>query len=151
MMAKLFFTRKPMPVLPEHRPMLKIAMILLILRVCSRGASSSLIRLHLFNWAWQDESRMQTLVLSAERKQLIVGVWGVDPALNMALAYAVSNRLIAKQSNGSYKITAKGDEFFDGAELIKLFEDEVKILNQIGKKITENMIKDVAKGWENEA
>ena len=150
-MARLTFIRKPMPVIPEHRPMLKIAMILLVLRVCSIGGKSSLIRLHLFNWAWKDENRMKCLIHSAEKKELAIGVWGVDPALNMGLSYAISNGLVAKQKNGSYKITTKGDEFFDDVKLTSLFEEEMKLLCQIGKKITEVMVKDVAKGWENEA
>lgn len=149
-MSYLTFTRKPMPVIPEQRPMYKIAMILLILKICSSGGKSSLLRLHLFNWALFDEKRFQSLVLSAERKELIMGVWGVDPSLNMALALAVSEQLLMKENNGSYKITTKGDLFIADSKLITLFSSEVLQLKKVSKKITEAMVKAAAKRWENE-
>ncbi|MUH97296.1 hypothetical protein VFES401_15570 [Aliivibrio fischeri] len=149
-MSHLTFTRKPMPVIPEQRPMYKIAMILLVLKICSSGSKSSLLRLHLFNWALFDEQRFQSLVLSAERKELIMGVWGVDPSLNMALALAVSEQLLVKENNGSYKITPKGDLFITESKLITLFDSEVLQLKKVSKKITEAMVKAAAKRWENE-
>ena len=148
-MSKLHFERKVMPVIPEHRPMYKISQILLILKICSIGGKSSLIRLHLFNWALKDEKRTRTLISSAEAKELSFGVWGIDPALNMALNYAAADGLI-KKSNIGYELVDKGSNFLAKVKLIDLFEDETKVLSSIGKKITETMVKDVAQRWKNE-
>jgi hypothetical protein len=148
-MSKLHFKRKAMPVIPEHRPMYKISQILLILNICSIGSKSSLIRLHLFNWALKDEQRIRTIVKSAEDKKLTFGVWGIDPALNMALNYATADGLINRTSSG-YVMTERGNKFISKSKLIELFNEEVKTLSSIGKKITETMVKDVAQRWKNE-
>lgn len=148
-MSKLHFARKAMPIIPEHRPMYKISQILLILKISSQGSKSSLLRLHLFNWALKDEQRSRMLVNSAESKILSFGVWGMDPALNMALNYAAAEELIKKSSAG-YEITKKGQDFLKNGSITELFDDEVKVLTTVGKKITEKMVKDVAKRWKNE-
>jgi hypothetical protein len=149
-MSKLNFLRKRMPVLPEYRPMYKIGMVLLILQMCSIGGKSSLIRLHLFNWALKDSRRIMILEQSIKVKELLIGVWGVDPALNMALGYAISEKLISKMDNGSYSITPKGKVFVSKPEVIKLFNHEIKSLKLIGKSITESMITKIAQRWKNE-
>ena len=148
-MSKLHFDRKVMPVIPEHRPMYKICQILLVLKLCSIGRKSTLIRLHLFNWALKDEIRIRILISSAETKELSFGVWGIDPTLNMALNYATAEGLIKKVNTG-YELVEKGSEFLSKFKIIELFEDESKTLKKIGKKITEKMIKDVAQRWKNE-
>ena len=148
-MSKLLFERKAMPVIPEHRPMYKICQILLILNICSIANKSSLIRLHLFNWALKDDKRIRMLINSAESKELSFGVWGMDPALNMALNYAVGDGLVHKNNTG-YELANKGKRFLSDGSIHELFEDETKILSIIGKRITEKMIKDVAQRWKNE-
>tara|TARA_R110002167_G_scaffold234711_1_gene439999 strand:- start:12296 stop:12745 length:450 start_codon:yes stop_codon:yes gene_type:complete len=148
-MSKLHFDRKAMPVIPEHRPMYKICQILLILKLSSIGGKSSLIRLHLFNWALKDEKRKHVLMISADKKELSFGVWGIDPSLNMALNYANSEGLIGLNNSG-YKLSIKGSEFLLKFKIMELFEDDSKILTTIGKKITEKMVTDVAQRWKNE-
>jgi hypothetical protein len=148
-MSKLHFDRKAMPVIPEHRPMYKICQILLILKLSSIGSKSSLIRLHLFNWALKDEMRTRVLMTSAEKKELSFGVWGIDPSLNMALNYANAEGLI-EQNNTGYTLSNKGIDFLSKFKVAELFEDDTKILTTIGKKITEKMVMDVAQRWKNE-
>lgn len=95
-MSILHFERKAMPVIPEHRPMYKICQILLILNISSTGGKSSLIRLHLFNWALKDKSRLKMLVSSSQSGAISFGVWGIDPVLNMALNFGAAEGLIKK-------------------------------------------------------
>lgn len=139
-----------MPVLPEHRPMYKIGMVLLILQMHSIGGKSSLVRLHLFNWALKDSKRIRLLGESVKAKKLLIGVWGVDPTLNMALGYAISDKLIMKMNNGSYCITPKGKSFVSKPEVIALFVHEITLLKLIGKSITEIMITQIAKRWKSD-
>ena len=47
----LRFKRRPMAIAAELRPDWKIAALLLILHLSSRGGKSSLRRLHILNWA----------------------------------------------------------------------------------------------------
>lgn len=148
-MSKLHFERKAMPVIPEHRPMYKICQILLFLSINSTGGKSSLIRLHLFNWALKDKKRVKALTYSAEEKSISFGVWGMDPSLNMALNFATAEGLTKKISTG-YQITAKGKLFLNKGNIEDLFSEEVKKLNIIKKNITEKMVKDVVIRWKNE-
>lgn len=149
-MSKLLFSRKKTAVLPELRPMYKVGKILLILKICCSGGKASLLKLHLFNWAMLEPQRLQILLSSAERKELLLGVWGIDPSLNMALNYAISEGLLCRLQNGNYKLTSKSESFISGSDLINLFDNEFNTLKKIDKKITEAMVTQAAKRWVDE-
>lgn len=148
-MSILHFERKAMPVIPEHRPMYKICQILLILNISSTGGKSSLIRLHLFNWALKDKSRLKMLVSSSQSGAISFGVWGIDPVLNMALNFGAAEGLIKKINTG-FQITHTGKNFLNKGNIQGLFGDDAERLTLIGKSITEQMVKDVARRWKNE-
>lgn len=149
-MSRLSFYRKKSAVIPELRPMYKIGKLLLILKLCCIGGKASLLKLHLFNWAMLDSQRLQALQLSAEKKEMLVGVWGIDPSLNMALSFAISEGLLDRTLNGAYQLTAKSESFILGVELLDQFYTEAKQLNVIAKKITETMVSQAAKRWADE-
>ena len=144
----LVFERRPAPVLVEHRPLYKIGQLLLVLHLSSRGGKSTLPRLHLFNWALKRTDRIQKLVEAAKTKALHITAWGFDPAVAIAIRYAVAEDLMKTTSTG-YQITEKGKSFID--EVLQdeaTFFQERALLKEIGKDITENMVEGVAKGWE---
>ena len=149
-MSKLSFCRKKSAVIPELRPMYKVGKILLILKLGCTGGKASLLKMHLFNWAMLDPQRLQALQLSAEKKELLIGVWGIDPSLNMALSYATSEGLLTRTTNGSYQLTAKSEHFILETKLLELFDTETNELNIIAKKITETMVTQAAKRWVDE-
>ncbi|TVT51887.1 MAG: hypothetical protein FHK80_22205 [Azoarcus sp. PHD] len=145
---RLLFERRPSPVLVEHRPLYKICQLLLVLHLSSRGGKSTLPRLHLFNWALKRLDRIQKLVDAAKAKTLHITAWGFDPALAIAIRYAVAEDLLQTTSTG-YQISEKGRSFID--EVLKdvgAFPKERALLKEIGKDITEDMVETVAKGWE---
>ena len=145
---RLRFVRRPAPVLVEHRPLYKITQLLLVLQMSSRGGKSTLPRLHLFNWALKSTDRIQKLVDAAKAKILNMTAWGFDPALAIAIRFAVAESLVEATSTG-YQLTEKGRGFI--TEVLKdadVFAPERKLLIQIGKDITEGMIEKVARGWE---
>lgn len=144
----LRFVRRPSPVLVEHRPLYKITQLLLVLQIASRGGKSTLPRLHLFNWALKSTDRIQKLVDAAKAKVLNMTAWGFDPALAIALRFAMAENLVDATSTG-YQLTEKGRCFI--TEVLKdagAFSSERKLLMQIGKGITEAMVEKVARGWE---
>ncbi|UUZ66324.1 hypothetical protein LP417_35520 (plasmid) [Polaromonas sp. P1-6] len=144
----LVFERRPAPVLVEHRPLYKICQLLLVLRVSSRGGKSTLPRLHLFNWALKRTDRIQKLVEAAKARALHITAWGFDPAVAIAIRYAVAEDLIKTTSTG-YQLTGKGQSFIDEVlEDETAFFQERALLKEIGKDVTENMVESVAKGWE---
>ncbi len=149
-MSKLIFNRKKSAVIPELRPMYKVGKLLLILKLCCTGGKASLLKLHLFNWAMLEPQRMKALQLSAEKKELLLGIWGIDPSLNMALSYATSEGLLARTKNGAYQLTAKSEKFISGTNLVELFDSEADDLKRIAKKITETMVTQAAKRWVDE-
>lgn len=145
---RLRFVRRPSPVLVEHRPLYKITQLLLVLQLSSRGGKSTLARLHLFNWALKRTDRIQKLVEAAKAKALLMTAWGFDPALAIAIRFAIAEELVQPTSTG-YQIADKGKAFI--AEVLKdsdAFAKERSLLMQIGKDITETMVDKVAKGWE---
>lgn len=144
----LLFERRPAPVLVEHRPLYKICQLLLVLSISSRGGKSTLPRLHLFNWALKRIDRIQKLAEAAKIKALKISAWGFDPAVAIAIRYAVAEDLISTTSTG-YQITEKGQSFIDAVLKDEAaFNQERELLKEIGKDITENMVESVAKGWE---
>lgn len=146
--TKLRFLRRPSPVLPEHRPLYKIGQILLILHLASHGGKSRLARLHLFNWAMKRTERQAQLVAAARTKKLMVEAWGFDPALAIAIRFAIAEVLVEETSTG-YGLTDSGVDF---AKLLikdsELFIFEKKFLIDVGKKVTEAMVEKIASGWE---
>lgn len=147
MMSKLTFHRKPMPLMAEHRPIYKITQLLLVLYLSSRGKKSSLIRLHLFSWVLKDELRKKMLLESANQNQILFGVWGVDPAVNISLQYAEAEGLISK-SGLSYKLTQDGAKYVSEIDSEMAFKDDYFFLQSIGSKITEGMVANIIREWE---
>ncbi|GAB3528601.1 hypothetical protein [Photobacterium alginatilyticum] len=148
-MSGITFTRRPMPVIPDHRPMYKISLLLLVLKECSVGGKSSLIRLHLFNWALKSEQRTKQLILSAEEKQLTFDIWGMDPTVNFAINHAIANGLMIKISTG-YKISSKGEEFLSKYNVKEQFRANEYFFNAVKKKISQKMVDQVALRWKSE-
>ena len=148
--ASLRFQRQPSPVLSDHRPLYKICQLLLVLHLASRGGRSRLPRLHLFNWALKTEERSQLLVAAAKSKVLRMTAWGFDPALAIALRYAIAEGLIREVSSG-YELTDQGTLVADDvAKAQDVFIVEKAVLTAVGKGITEAMVDAVARGWEEE-
>lgn len=149
-MAQLQFRRRPSPVMAEHRPLYKIGQLLLILHMASRGGRSRLPRLHLFNWALKEEGRRNQLMLAVQRKVLGVAAWGFDPALAIAIRFAIAEGLLEETTTG-YGLSDAGVVF--ARELVKdpeVFVQEKKFLGDVGKDITEVMVEEVASGWESQ-
>lgn len=147
-LPKLRFQRKPSPVLAEHRPLYKIFQILLVLHIASRGGRSRLIRLHLFNWALKSPERCKQLEDAAKAKRLQMTAWGFDPALAIAVRFAIAEGLIQEVSTG-YELTDSGSILAKSVvKDLNVLAEDVASLQAIGKGISEAMVEEVAKGWE---
>ncbi|MGV7205787.1 hypothetical protein [Xanthomonas citri] len=146
-MSTLKFKLRPSPVLPEHRPLYKISQVLLTLFLACRSNRSSLLRLHLFNWALKSEERRNQLVVASRTKRLDLVTWGFDPMLANALTYAKASGLITANAKG-YELTDDGELF--AKELLsdnEVLVVEKTLLKEIGKSITEAMVDDASKEW----
>lgn len=144
----LRFERQPAPVLPEHRPLYKIGQLLLVLHLASRGKKSSLPRIHLFNWALKRQERKALLLDAGKKGVLRVAAWGFDPAIAIAIEFALAECLITTNSTG-YALTAEGINWVKNiCKDPECFPSERQFLEQLGTTITETMVTQVAKGWE---
>ena len=150
LIKKLSFTKRPIPLPAEYRPMYKIALIVMILKYCCRGESTNLWKLHLFSWALASEKNMKELrdyVTSNFKTDF--SVWGIEPALNRALQLAVVENICDIVNGKNYKLTEKGNKFFEMITADKeLFEIEKTFLTFIGKShITDSRITAMTKKW----
>jgi len=148
--TKLSFTKRPIPLPAEYRPMYKIALIVLTLKHCCRGESSKLLKLHLFSWALASEKNMkevQDIVASNFKREF--SVWGVEPALNRGLQLAVADNICDIIDGVKYELTEKGNRFFQMIKADKeLFEREKSFLSFIGKNgITDRRIAAMTEKW----
>lgn len=147
---KLTFTQRPIPIPADYRPMYKIALLVLILRLCCRAETSTLLKLHLFSWALaSDKNSKKVLDFVKSNFQTDFSIWGIEPALNRALQFAIADNICEVVNGKAYKLTEKGFKFY---ELIKgdkeLFGKEKAFLNFIGKsKITDSRIDAMSKQW----
>lgn len=147
---KLSFTQRPIPIPADYRPMYKIALIVLILKICSRSEKASLLKLHLLSWSLKSEANMnKTREYIASNYKRDFSVWGIEPALNRALQLAVGENLCKIVDGKSYKLTTRGSQFFNMIiSDIELFQKEKAFLEYIGKnKITDRRIAEISKNW----
>jgi hypothetical protein len=90
---------------------------------------------------------MQHLRNAANRGVLSLPTWGFDPALAIALRFALAEGLINQVANG-YQLEQKGIRFLDAAlKDVDIFKAERLSLSEFGKVITEKMVEGVAKDW----
>lgn len=148
---KLSFTKRPIPIPPDYRPMYKIALIVLILKLCSRSNKSSLLKLHLFSWALTSKKHASMLKSFIDNNfHGEFSVWGIEPALNRALQLATAEKICELADGKNYILTSeKGIQFFNMLMNDKeLLVDEKTFLNSIGKNtITDSRINTMTKQW----
>lgn len=147
---KLSFTQRPIPIPADYRPMYKISLLVLILRLCCRSETSNLLKLHLFSWALSSDlnsTRLMDHVTSNFQSDF--SVWGIEPALNRALQFAIAENICEVVNGKNYKLTEKGFRFYEMLKADKeLFDKEKAFLNFIGKsKITDARINAMSKQW----
>src|ERR1019366_6896430 len=92
---KVTYTRRPIPIFPSYRPMYRIALNLMILKVNCTGSKASLLKLHLFSWALKSEENMRKLMhyFTTDFANPTIH-FGIEPSLNRAIDYALAENLI---------------------------------------------------------
>lgn len=147
---KLSFIKQPIPLPAEYRPMYKIGLIVIILKICCRGESGNLLKLHLFSWALASEKNMSELQSHIDSDFTTkFSIWGIEPALNRALQLAVAENICDLIDGKNYRLTEKGNIFFEMIDTDSdLFAIEKAFLGRIGKsRITDARINSMTKHW----
>lgn len=136
------FSKKPIPLPAEYRPMYQISILALVLKYCCRANTSSLHKLHLFSWSLYSETNkieLKTLIKNNYRAH--IPHWTVDPAVNRALSLAIADGICELTKNKKYKLTTIGMELVNKVDKDHdLFCDEKIFLNFIGKQLTDEIV-----------
>lgn len=142
------FSKKPISIPVDYRPMYKIGQIVMILSITCIGNKCSLLKLHLLSWALKaDENKDKVLELIKNNYEPDIAVWGIEPALNRALLLCVAEGICIIE-HGKYLLTKKGEEFFKLIVKADVFKEEFIFLNFVGKrKITDNRIESISNKW----
>ena len=141
------FTRRPMAIAAELRPDWKIASLLLILTLSSRGGKSSIRRLHILNWALRSaKNRAEFEQVREHQQPLFSFQFRFEPALGRAITIAVAEKLVDWVGGTRLQMTVKGKRWVTdilGDERVMMEERE--FLNRIGKNITETLATEMIK------
>lgn len=147
----IFFKKRPIPLPAEYRPLYKIAQIVLILKNNSRSHKSSLLRLHLFFWAFKNKNNEESLLdFLSQKTNSRIDIWNVEPTLNRALYFALAEKLIEiKLPQGHYILTEKGHKFSELLNKNKsVLQTEKELLKLLKTSITETLVNKVSKQWK---
>lgn len=147
---KITFQQKPIPIPVDYRPTYKISIIILTLKLCSSSETASLLKLHLFSWSLKsvlNRNKLKTFILSNYKDDF--QVWNIEPALNRALQYSVADKLCEVTSTSKYKLTEKGNKFYNKILETDVFQEEITFLKFVGKnKITDSRLNAMTKQWK---
>jgi len=147
---KISFVKRPIALSPDYRPFYKIAQIVMVLKVNSVNQKASLLKFHLFSWALKDkENKTRLLEYLDSDFQSGLNVFGIEPSLNRALSFAISEDLISFEE-GKYKLAEKGNQFYIAIEKDKdLLIEEKAYLQIIKKRLSEAQVEKLRKSWIN--
>ena len=145
--ADIVFDAKPDAVPYNYRISYKVSQLCLIMHICGRGNSSSLIKLHMISFALLSRQNMNNLIDFTDRINQSVIV-RFDPAVNKALTYALAYGFVVQQPTGNYKLTDQGKNFADRIKLAgDLLVTEIRELTDLSKRLTESRIKELIEIW----
>lgn len=133
------FKRRPIPMPAEVRPPWKVAELLLILQLSSRGGKSTLKRLHLLNWAIRSPANRKAFGESrSATSPLLKFNVRFEPAFSRAIDLASGQKLIEWVGGDRVQLSASGTELAQKIlEQPNTLEDERTFLLSIGKSVTE--------------
>lgn len=142
------FRERPESIPGDLRPLWRIGLVLLMLRLASRGGRSSFGRLHVLNWALRSKDGREALVGILDG-QLFPGrvVARIEPSLNRAVDYAHGEGLLRRVQGDRIELTERGE---DAAKQIlkqgELYKSEREFLEGIGKRVTERLVNELFGG-----
>lgn len=146
--APFVFRGRPEPLPADLRPLWRIAIVVLLLELASRGNKSSFKRLHVLDWLAQRRDNRATLnaLLSSEIKPHEIAI-RVDPALNRAVDLALGEGLLDILNGNRVHLTAKGKKM---ASLILATDDMLELekerIKAVGKGLTETLVNKLLPG-----
>lgn len=141
--TSLSFTSRPKPLSATLRPLYRVAVLVLVLRLnCSKG-KASLLKLQFFNWILKcPELRNHIMTQAKDQSVFNLEIIHMDPMVNLALKYACADGLV-NVTKTSYELTEKGRHFADAvlSSNESILASEHEFLSQLGTRISEIKLK----------
>jgi hypothetical protein len=137
------FRRRPISIPADLRPHWIVAIILLILWKSSRGAKSSLQKLHVLSWAIRTGRRRAALwgFITGEFSPQDILV-RYEPGLDRAIKLAAAEGLIEISNHNQVQLTPKGSNAVQQIEQMEgCLVEESSFLEQLGTRLTEKQVK----------
>lgn len=143
------FKREPTPLPAELRPLHKIGLILLFLKLNCRASTSSILKIQFLNWVLKTENMKIWLIneTKGRKSTYFLKVVHLDPAVNRAVHFALADNLISLEKSGKIKLADLGIKIVN--EIlgnIELFSDEKEYLEQLGKAVPEMQVENILFG-----
>lgn len=139
-----YFTyREQRKAIPANlRPIYRITQILLVLKINSRNNKASFFKIQFFNWLLKHSSNEINERFLEQPEIFVINRIRIDPMVNLAINYALADDLITISENSKYQLTEKGSAFVENIIQENLIlKDEIKLLNRIGKRISETSLR----------
>lgn len=148
--SDIVFNAKPDAVPYNYRISYKTAQLCLIMSICGRSGSCSLIKLQMISYALLSAKNREKL-LNFTENMLPVPLVRFDPAVNRALTFLLAYGFVEQQKTGTYKLTQSGKSYSsaiinDGNVMLA----EIQELRLIAKKLTETKINTLVSAWRKE-
>lgn len=137
---KIIFSQKKISIPTDLRPMYKISLILMMLKVNGYSKRLSYLQIQYLNWIIKHMEEVENLNFSND--ELPFEIIRPDPFLDIAIEYCIGEKLIQLTTQGKLELTAKAEIFINKVINEKLLKNEYKVLKNIGaKKVTDDKIK----------
>lgn len=141
---KISFNHRAEPVPANLRPIFRISIVLLVLKINCKNHSATLLKIQFFNWVLKSESLQKFIREKSSYDSIFsIDIIHLDPMVNLSLKYAIAEGLIATTKNLKYKLTEKGNEFVN--KIIesddRILSSTIEILDLIGNKVSEVRLK----------
>lgn len=142
------FTYRPDPVPYNYRISYKVAQLCLILHFILKRGGCSFIRLQMISVALTSNYDMVQLKDYLNGNLPDYSIIKFDPAVNIALQYAMAENLINMQKDGKYKLSVNGKKF---SEMIvkdnSIMKNEKELLSFLSGRISEEDVSKLINKW----
>lgn len=144
---KIRLINRPIAVPYNYRIMYKLAQLALIMGECCRKKGCSMQKLQMLSMGLTSKREMDQLEAFVNNR-LRYPLIRYDPTVNRAVLFALSEKIIVRQSNNLFRLTPKGKTFYSEIaadhQMLIVEKEEIK---RISEKLTEDQIKNVMADW----
>ena len=139
------FRDQPTAIKGDLRPLWRMCLVVLLMKMCCRGNRTSHAKLHVLNWAMLMESnRSKLLNLTEGNSEPTDVLVRIEPFLNVAVNYAQGEGLIKQENGNRLVLTTRGVRLADKLlEMENIFESEKGFMAILGNKLTEKLVSEL--------